>query len=144
MNWGHKLTIVIAVFVAWMGYMLYRCITTDFQLVEKDYYKNELRYQEVIDAKARTSELGDLAIISRQEDKIVVQFPGEMKDQEIKGSLWFYCAYDAGLDKKMPLQTNNDGMQVLDVAELKPGRYTVKIEWTCNDLSYFKEEQLTL
>ncbi|MBX2922751.1 MAG: FixH family protein [Chitinophagaceae bacterium] len=144
MNWGHKLTIAIVIFVSWMAYMVYRCATTDFQLVEKDYYKNELRYQEVIDATARARQLGDQAIVSRQADKIVVQLPGEVKDKEIKGNLWFYCAYDEALDKRMSLQTNNDGMQVLDVKELKPGSYTVKIEWTCNNLSYFKEEQLTL
>lgn len=144
MNWGHKLTIAIVVFVSWMAYMVYRCVTTDFQLVEKDYYKNELRYQQVIDATQRANSLNSQVKISRQTNKIILQLPPEMKGQQVSGSLWFYCAYDESLDKKMALQLNNDGQQELDIAALKPGNYTVKIEWLCNDVLYFKEEKLTL
>lgn len=144
MNWGHKLTIAIVVFVSWMSYMVYRCVTTDFQLVEKDYYKNELRYQQIIDATQRANSLNSQVKISRQTNKIILQLPPEMKGQQVSGSLWFYCAYDESLDKKMALQLNNDGQQELDIAAFKPGNYTVKIEWLCNDVLYFKEEKLTL
>lgn len=44
MNWGHKLTFTILVFIGLMSYLVYRSLNTDFQLVEKDYYNNELQY----------------------------------------------------------------------------------------------------
>lgn len=144
MNWGHKLIIAIVIFVSWMGYMVYRCATTDFQLVEKDYYKNELRYQEVIDATQRASRLNSQAKIRRQTNKIILQLPAEMKGQQVSGNLWFYCAYDESLDKKITIRINNEGEQELNIAVLKPGNYTVKIEWTCNDVLYFREEKLTI
>lgn len=144
MNWGHKLTIIILVFVSWMGYMVYRCATTDFQLVEKEYYKNELRYQQVIDGTRRANGLSSNATVTLQKDKVVVKFPCEMKNKPVKGSLWFYCPYNAALDKRMSLQLNANGEQVLDAAVFQPASYTVKIEWTCNDVSYFKEEKLSL
>ena len=49
MNWGHKLMIVFIAFAAMMSYLAYRAFKTEFELVDKDYYKNELKYQEVID-----------------------------------------------------------------------------------------------
>lgn len=49
MNWGNRLVIVFLVFGAGMGYLVYRSMNTDFELVESDYYKQELRYQNVID-----------------------------------------------------------------------------------------------
>ena len=144
MNWGHKLTIAIVVFVSWMAYMVYRCVATDFQLVEKDYYRNELRYQDVIDATQRTDRLNSQVKISRQTDKIVLQLPSEMKGQQVNGKVWFYCAYDENLDKKIELNINGNGVQELEIAAFKPGRYTVKIEWICNDVLYFREQKLTI
>lgn len=144
MNWGHKLTIAILVFVSWMAYMVYRCATTDFQLVEKEYYKNELRYQQVIDGTSRANKLSSHATVTRQHDKVIVQLPEEMKDRAVKGKLWFYCAYDAALDKNMQLDVNSNGEQVLDATVFEPGNYTVKIEWICNDISYFSQQKLSL
>ncbi|MGN6435527.1 MAG: FixH family protein [Agriterribacter sp.] len=144
MNWGHKLTIVILVFVSWMAYMVYRCATTDFQLVEKEYYKNELRYQQVIDGTSRANKLSSQATVTRQHDKVIVQLPEEMKDRAVEGKLWFYCAYDAALDKNMQLEVNSRGEQVLDASAFEPGNYIVKIEWMCNDISYFTQQKLSL
>lgn len=144
MNWGHKLTIAIIAFVSWMAYMVYRCATTDFQLVEKEYYKNELRYQQVIDGTSRANKLSSNATVTRAHDKVIVQLPEEMKELTVKGKLWFYCAYDAGLDRNLLLEVNSNGEQVLDASLFKPGRYTVKIEWMCNNISYFSEQKLSL
>ncbi|OYZ47929.1 MAG: hypothetical protein B7Y19_07425, partial [Sphingobacteriales bacterium 24-40-4] len=49
MNWGNKLVVVFVAFALFMGYMVYRALSTKYDLVSKDYYKDELRYQERID-----------------------------------------------------------------------------------------------
>ena len=49
MNWGNKLLITFLVFGAGISFLVYRSMHTNFELVEKDYYKSELRYQEIID-----------------------------------------------------------------------------------------------
>lgn len=144
MNWGHKLTIAIVSFVAFMAFMVYKCHTTEFQLVEKEYYKSELKYQQVIDASQRTNQLSGKLKVTRQGDKIIVQLPEEMKQQTIKGSMWFYCAYEAGMDKKINLETDADGIQVLDATRFARGNYTVKVEWTVGNQSYYKEEHITI
>ncbi len=144
MNWGHKLTIAILSFVGFMAFMVYKCHTTEFQLVEKEYYKSELKYQQVIDAAQRAGKLTGQLKVTRQGDRIIVQLPEEMKQQAVTGSMWFYCAYEAGMDKKITLEPDAEGIQVLDAAQFKPGSYTVKIEWTANEESYYREEQLTI
>ena len=42
MNWGNRLVIVFLVFGAGMGFLVYRSIKTNYELVETDYYKHEL------------------------------------------------------------------------------------------------------
>ncbi len=144
MNWGHKLTIVIAVFICLMGFMVYQAMQTDFQLVEKGYYKSELNYQQVIDGTSRANALSSRVRIAKTGDRLIVQLPEEMKGSEVRGSLWFYCAYDEKRDRKFELQTNKDAMQELDANLFEAGNYTIKIEWVSNNEHYYSEEKLSM
>ncbi len=144
MNWGHKLLIAILAFIGFMAFMVYKCFTTEFQLVEKEYYKAELQYQKVLDAAERAGRLTSQATIHREGDRIILRLPEEMKNQSVSGSIWFYCAYEAGMDKKISLNTDTEGVQVLDAAGFTPGNYTVKIEWSSNNQDYYKETELTI
>ncbi|MBN8857600.1 MAG: FixH family protein [Sphingobacteriales bacterium] len=144
MNWGHKLLIVILCFVGMMAYLVYKSVLTDFQLVDKDYYKNELKYQEVIDGANRASRLKTAVRIERNGNKIVVQLPDEMKGEKVSGSLWFYCAYDSKKDRKLSFSPDSNGVQSFDAASFAPGNYTVKLEWFSNNAGYYKEEKLSL
>jgi len=144
MNWGHKLLIVILCFVGMMAYLVYKSARADFQLVENDYYKNELKYQEVIDGTKNASQLKTPVRIERSGDKIVVQLPDEMKGEKINGSLWFYCAYDSKRDRRLLFSPDSNGAQSFDTALFATGNYTVKLEWTSNNTAYYKEEKLSL
>jgi len=144
MNWGHKLTVAIVVFVCMMGFLVYRALQTDFQLVEKGYYKSELKYQQVIDGTSRANALSSRVQVVRTEDRVIVRLPEEMKNSRVQGSLWFYCAYDEKMDRKFELQPDKDAVQELDAGLFGAGSYTVKIEWTSNDEYYYSETKLRL
>ena len=144
MNWGHKLAVAIIVFICMMGFLVYQAIQTDFQLVEKGYYKSELKYQQVIDGNNRATALSSRVRIAKSGDRVIVQLPEEMKNSEVQGSLWFYCAYDEKMDRKFDLQLDKDAIQELDARLFDTGKYTVKIEWTSNNHHYYSEQKLEL
>ena len=144
MNWGHKLTAVIMAFVCLMAFMVYKAMQTDFQLVEKGYYKSELQYQQVIDGAKRANALNGRVRITREGSRLMVQLPEEMKNSEVQGSLWFYCAYDEKLDRKFRLEPGTDAVQVLDISAFSAGSYTVKVEWTSGSGHYYSEEHITI
>ena len=144
MNWGHKLLIAILCFTGMMACLVYKSLNTDFQLVDKDYYKNELKYQEVIDGANRVNRLKTAVKIEKSGDKILVQLPDEMKGEKITGALWFYCAYNANLDRKLSFSPDSNGIQAFDVSLFEPGNYTVKLEWVSNNTGYYKEQKLRL
>ena len=144
MNWGNKLLLTFIVFVAGMGYLVYRSVNTNFELVDKDYYKNELQYQQIIDATHSANALSSSVQVTQNgEGKIVIELPAEMKDKAITGDIQFYCAYNAEMDKKFQLQLS-DGFQVFNTKTVVPGSYTVRINWSSEGKHYFSEKSLTV
>lgn len=142
MNWGYKLFFTFIVFASLMSYLVYRAYHTNFQLVEKEYYKSELRYQEVIDGSNRVNSLSSGINVSQGEDGIIVQLPGEMKDKQVKGNIWFYCSYSEVNDKKIELNPDENGTQVIPSSAVWPGTYTVKVQWKHDEKDYYSEKRL--
>lgn len=144
MNWGNKLLVTFIVFGVGMFYLVYRAVNTNYELVDKDYYKQELRYQQVIDGANRANLLNTSVKIEQTADGISLELPKEMKDKEITGNILFYCAYDQKKDKQLSLQPNSDGIQLFNLSEFSPGNYTVKINWSSEGENYFSEKSLTI
>ena len=143
MNWGKKLTVTFIVFAGMMFYLVYRSLSTNFELVDKDYYKNELRYQQVIDGSVHTNTLSSTPVIKQTGAGIILQMPEEMKNKELTGFVFFYCAYDSGKDKKFRLSPDNNGIQAF-TGTVGAGSYTVKIDWKQEGVNYYSEKNITI
>jgi hypothetical protein len=144
MNWGHKLLLVFLVFAIGIFYLVYRSMHVDTELVNNEYYKDELKYQEVIDGTRLANTLSSKIRISQENEKIVVQLPAEMKNEKVFGTIWFYCAAEEKKDRHMPIGINADGSQQIDKKIFLPGNYTVKFDWNSNNRHYYSEETLTI
>jgi len=143
MSWGHKLTITFAVFAIMMGYMVYRSFGSNFELVESDYYKTELRYQETINGMANAAALSQLPVVQQQNEHLQLQLPPEMCNQLVTGKLMVYCAYDARKDRQYVLATDKNGTQWFPPLA-GTGVYTVKLSWQANGKMYYNEQPLKL
>lgn len=144
MNWGNKLLLAFIVFGTGMFYLVYRSVSTQYELVEKDYYNQELRYQQVIEGTNRVNQLGSPVKIAQTNTGITLELPLEMRNKKIAGNILFYCAYDQKKDKKFVLQPDPDGVQVFEPTAVSPGNYTVKINWSNEGKKYFSEKSLTV
>ena len=144
MNWGQKLVMVFVVFAGGMIYLAYRCMHVSTELVSKEYYKDELRYQDVIDATKTANALSEQVKLSQHDGAIAVQLPAEMKNQKVSGTIWFYCAADAKLDRHIRLEINSQTPLQINKSLLSPGFYTVKFDWTSNNKHYYTEQSLTI
>jgi hypothetical protein len=144
LNWGHKLILVFLAFGAGMSFLVYQSMHTRYDLVSKDYYKDELAYQQVIDATNRANQLTGNVIISQTGETLTLQLPAAMKHTVVTGDTWFYCATDAGKDRKIPLTMNEEAQQVINKKLFLPGNYTVKINWQSNGRQYYAQQTLTI
>ncbi len=144
MNWGNKLLVAFVAFAGMMSVLVYKSFNTNFELVEKDYYKSELKYQEVIDGTKRANSLSNAVKFSQNGAAVSLQMPNEMRSASVTGNVWFYCAYNAKQDKKYELKTNEEGLQNFPDKTVLPGNYLVKVSWVKDGLNYYAEKNLTV
>ena len=144
MNWGNKLLLVFGVFAAGMFFLVYKSMHTNYELVSKEYYKDELRYQDVIDGTKSANALSSKVKIAQQNETINVQLPDEMKNGKVSGNIWFYCASDATKDRHIPIELDAEAFQQINKKIFLPGNYIVKFDWTNKNIHYYSEETLTI
>lgn len=144
LNWGNMLVLVFIAFGSMIGYLVYRCSKTNYDLVSKDYYNDELKYQETIDGTKRAGLLAGVVSVRQENDSIAIRFPGGLKNPEITGDAWFYCASDARRDKKIVLRPGSEAVQQVSRRQFIPGNYIVKISWNNDHHFYYSEQAITI
>lgn len=142
MNWGHKIIIVFIVFAAGILTLVTKSMRTKIDMVTKDYYTEELKYQQVIDGKKNAGTLSSPVLIAQQAEGIAVTFPRELRGTNIIGKIKFYRPSDSGLDVEMPLQLSSDGMLVINRQMFHKGSYLVKVQWENGGKPFYQEESL--
>jgi hypothetical protein len=143
MNWGNKLILVFIAFAGLMFIMVYKAMNTRFELVSKEYYQDELRYQDKIDGRANAAEIGSVTIASENEN-LVLQLPQELSGQTIKGEAWFYCKTDAVKDLKIPLNIDVHGRQTIAKKNLPAEKYLLKLTWETSEKKYYLEKDIEM
>ncbi|MFT4022603.1 MAG: FixH family protein [Flavihumibacter sp.] len=125
-------------FTLFIGYMVYRAQSTTFYLVEKDYYKKELHYQDQIDAMQRTAPYLNNLEITRSGTSVDIQLPAAI-GTSAKGEVWIYCPDNADLDQHVALATDAAGRQRFE--GLSEGKaYTMRISWKHNNQDYYVQK----
>lgn len=141
MNWGNKLVLVFIGFTALMATLVYKAVNTRFELVSKEYYQDELRYQDKIDGKANAAAIGAITV-TQTKDHLVIQLPTEMNGVAVKGDLWLYCKTDAAKDLRLPLATDASGTQMIAKEKLLATKYLMKLSWETADKKYYLEKEI--
>jgi len=144
LNWGNLLILVFLAFGGMISYMVYRCMQTPVDLVASEYYKDELSYQQVIDARQRAERLSGSVDLRQEGAGLTLYMPKEMEHEELTGSIQLYCPSDAGKDRRFVLHVDDAGRQNIDMDQVKPGRYTVRVRWEGRGEQYYVEEPLTI
>ena len=141
LSWGYKITFVYIAFVAGMGFLVFKASTQEFDLVTKDYYEQELKYQQVIDQSANTSKLSAPVTIERVDGELKISFPDEMKNKKKFVDFYLYYAADAKKDFRKSFELNeNELAQALPVG--MKGMYELKLSWEAEGVKYYFEQKL--
>lgn len=138
MNWGNKLILVFIGFAGLMTTLVYKAVNTRFELVSKEYYQDELRYQDKIDGRANVANIGMITVTATNEN-LVLQMPKEMNGLTVKGEIWFYCKTAAAKDLRLPLNVDAEGKQIIARDKLVADKYLMKLSWEAADKKYYLE-----
>lgn len=142
LNWGHKITLAFSAFVVFMFVMVYKSMKTDFQLVTKEYYKDELAYQQVIDGTNNANKLSNSVEVTQVNNELIIQLPVEMKGKTVSGNIWLYCSSDDKKDRRLELAVDENSRQVINRKNILPANYLVKITWKAGELNYYNEQRI--
>jgi len=142
MSWGNKLVIVFVAFAAMMGMLVYRSVTTKFDLVSKSYYEDELRYQEKIDGAANAVAAGNI-VVTQDASNINLQLPSALQHKLAEGEAWFYCKTNASNDKRIPVKTE-DGWYSFDRTSFVKQNYELKLQLLIEGKKYYYTYPLSI
>ncbi len=145
MNWGTKIALIYAGFVAFSITMVVVCVKqNDIHLVSKEYYKEEIAYQDQIDKLQNAEQLRGQLGFQYIGEKQVVEFFFPQFLADATGEILFFRPSDARKDVKIPVRMDESGKQVVPVAQLDKGLWKVKIKWSANNKDFFSEQVLVI
>jgi len=114
------------------------------QLVRKDYYEQEVLYQDQIERIKRTQPFLSQIKAIQEGDQIVLQLPVDhTSTEDFKGSAWIYRPSDSSLDQKLQLEQNASGRYTHPLA-LKSGLWKVKLDWKVAEEEFYFEDTLVM
>ena len=145
MNWRYKITGVIVVFVSFIMFLVVKAMRQDdIHLVAKDYYKQEIEYQNEINKLKNVQNLRDhfeLEYVS-EHHMFRLKFP----EHTTKGEIRFFRPADARKDFKVPIAVGQDGVQLIPLQgrKMAQGFWRLKIDWQDASKKYYVERRITV
>jgi hypothetical protein len=141
MSIGKWIVVVFVLFAAFIGTLVTICVRQDISLVSKEYYKEELAYQDQIERMENTSQLSKKPSLVRSADKLLLKFSGE---EAAKGKLKLFCPSNSKLDTEFAFDSQENSSMSFALAPQQRGMFRAKLLWTSNGKEYFYEEVIYL
>jgi hypothetical protein len=142
-NWG---TGIVLAFIGFMGFILYFVIQVntdkkyDHDLVNEDYYKLELDFQNDINKETNAKTLLENISLNKTENGLLIAFPENLLTNDISGKVFLYRPSNKQSDFEMPISLSDHNLLIPD-KRLLDGRWNIKVDWQYNGKSYlFKKE----
>lgn len=142
-NWGAKIALLYGGFVALIVVLVAGSMRQDFDLVAPDYYSQEIKYQQVIDAGKNQASLSAPVSVHANETTVTVDFPVEFANKTLTGNIQFYSPVNAAWDKSVKLDVTGNSITI-PRNELHATAYTIKMNWEADGKKYYQETSLNL
>lgn len=104
-------------------------------MISDNYYEEELKYQDVIDAKENASQLKEIPSYKATADGMEIIFPQSIKADKNKIEFVLFRTEDSNLDIKKELNLENNKF-VIPKKVVSSGSYTLKLKWKENKKPY--------
>ena len=143
-NWGTGIVIALVVMISGMIYLVSIAVRQDYDLVDKDYYQKSVNYQQHIEEVKNTEALSEKIRLEQTDDSLKLIFPKLSAISDYSGNIHFYSPVEEKRDETIKLKLTDNFTQLIGLKGLKSVRYTVKIDWSANKVSYYQEEEIAV
>jgi len=141
-NWGYKILILYAGFVAGMLFLVYKCTQQNIDLVAENYYEKEIKFQDQINRSQNATTAGlYLKANVNESGQLVIAYPTAVAGENVSGEIHLFRPDNAKLDVKIPVEIT-EGLQYIDVSKLAKGYWRVQVSWQLGNTPLYQEEKI--
>lgn len=141
-SWSYRITFLYLGFVAIIVSLVVISSRNGEELVAKDYYAQEIQYQQRLDAINNEKSLSESIVHSVSEEGITLTLPANFV--KVNGELYLFCPSDSKKDIRFPLDFNAEGKQIIKRSAISKGAYKMKLSWSDGVKEYFREEVIVI
>lgn len=141
-NWGTGITITFIIAASLMLFLVYKTTTVSNELSEQNYYSQELRFNDQLEAAQNAATLSAPVKILQNESQLIITLPKECVEQKATGTVWIYRPSSEKNDLFLTIQPDAKGNMIVEKSKLLPGNYTIKTDWKMNGKDYYNEENI--
>ena len=138
--YGIILAIVIPIALL-IAFVIFSRINS-FELVENDYYRKEINYQQQIDKELQANKLSQAVSMTKNNDGLTIIFPTIFTPELITGNIQFYRPSNSNLDFTIPINLSINSKQLIGDHRFEKGLWVVKIYWRVHQIDYFTEKRI--
>ena len=142
--WPLGIILTFVVFISGtVGLVVMACMHSS-ELVNANYYDQEIKYQSRIDSETRAQQLGAKIAYDAAAKHIVISLPATHGASQATGQIQLYRPAAAGLDKEFKLEPAANGIQTLDTSGLQPGLWKIRVSWNSEGRDYFLDRKIII
>jgi hypothetical protein len=143
--WPYAIIGYFIVFISAMATWVVVAVRNDMQLVRKDYYEHEIRYQEQLDSMERTRGITKSVSVEYQplSQCMEISLPAR-PGRNTSGTIKLYRPSDSSLDRSVILTLDSRGKQRVPAAALSSGLWRVQISWNTAGEDFYFEQPIVI
>lgn len=144
-SWGVGIVIAFVGFITFIMSFVFLMFTDDkyaHDLVVEEYYKQEIGFQEELDAQNHANALAENVEISTTSEGVLIHFPVEENSRKIDGLVSFYRPSEKVLDFTKPIEIL-DRKMFIPKSELVGGRWDISVRWNYSGNTYLTKKKIT-
>jgi len=138
MNWGKWIVVSFILFAGLIGVMVAISMRQDVNLVSKQYYQDDLNYQQQLDRKNNTEALEEKPEIQLTSEQLEVRFPASISVDG--GTVKVFRPSSDKLDQYFGLKASSEPVQIFPVKALSKGAYRIKMTWIADGKEFYLEK----
>ena len=138
-NWGSGIALVYTVFALSMIALVVSSFCKKLDLDSKDYYAQELVFQNQIDKSNRARALASSVKWVVAKGNIIISYPKQFIGSELSGNVNLFKPSDNNADVNFQIQTDEQLKQEISTSTLSKGMYKIRIDWAVGKETYFNE-----
>lgn len=137
-SWGHGVLIALVAFIVFILSMMFLFPNgqKNSEMVTDNYYEEELKYQDVIDAKKRADDLQEKPVYSQDKNGIKITFPKDYNNSNTTVKFVLNRTDDQNLDVHKSVQLDANQSFLIPGQVLKMGNYTLRLTFTKDKTDY--------